>query len=350
MPENENSATTDPWGESATRFFYELTPERVLDAVDEAGLATTGRFIVLNSMENRVYQVEVEDGEDETRFVVAKFYRPGRWSQEQVLDEHRFLADLTAAEVPVIAPLAFPEGHTLAFLKELGIYFTLFPRVGGRAPEDPNHETMERLGRSIARLHAVGETGDRGSRLQLDVATYGLGNLAEIVSAGVLPASVQGRYTSVVERLCGQIEPLFARASVLPRIHGDCHVGNILLANDTFFFLDFDDMLAGPAVQDLWLLCSGDEPEDRALRESLIDGYEQLRHFDRRELVLIEPLRALRMIHFASWITRRRADPAFVRAFPDFGTDGWWEIQTADLEEQVTRIGQATDAVVSGNR
>ncbi len=340
MAHAPSDTTADPWGESATRFFYELTPERVLDAVDEAGLATTGRFIVLNSMENRVYQVEVARGDDESRFVVAKFYRPGRWSKRQILDEHRFLADLVEAEVPAVAPLAFPSGETLEFLEALGIYFAIFPRVGGRAPQDPTHEDMEQLGRLVARLHDVGERGEQGARLQLDVETYGRGNLAEIVGAGVLPPSVAGRYADVTRRLCDRMEPLFAAARRLPRIHGDCHIGNVLARDGQFFLLDFDDMLAGPAVQDLWLLCPGDDPYDRALRESLLEGYTQVRPFDRRELRLVEPLRALRMIHFAAWITRRRDDPAFVRAFPDYGTEAWWTMQAADLEEQVLRIDE----------
>lgn len=338
MGAKPTSETQDPWGQASTKFFYELTPERVLDAVEEAGLATTGRFIVLNSMENRVYQVEVEEGEASPYFVVAKFYRPGRWSREQILDEHRFLADLEAAEIPAIAPLEFPNGGTLAHLKDLGIEFTLFPRVGGRAPQDPNHDDMERLGRLVARLHEVGESGVQGQRLRLDVATYGRSNLSEIVAAGVLPVGVESRYRALVDQLCEQMEPLFEGLRTLPRIHGDCHLGNVLCRDELFFLLDFDDMLAGPAIQDLWLLCPGDDPEDRALRESLYDGYSQLRPFDRRELRLIEPLRALRMIHFAAWITKRREDPAFQKAFPDFGTDAWWGMQAADLQEQIGRI------------
>lgn len=341
------SRRPDPWGQEATSFFYELTPERVLDAVESLGLQATGRFIPLGSMENRVYQVEIEVAEGSAElpaelgqggFVVAKFYRPGRWTQEQILEEHRFLADLARDEVPVVAPLALPGGETLVLLPELGIYFALFPRVGGRAPEDLTAPSVQQLGRLVARVHNTGATSQAPSRVCLDPSTYGRGNLEQLLALGALPASTEQRYTDLVHRICDRIDPLFERARYLPRVHGDFHPGNILCDRETFVLLDFDDMVQAPAVQDLWLVVSGRDPADLALREELLDGYQQLRDFDYSELLLIEPLRALRMIHFDAWIARRHDDPAFQRAFPDFGDERYWFTQIVDLGDQLLRI------------
>jgi Ser/Thr protein kinase RdoA (MazF antagonist) len=336
------SQRPDPWGSEATSFFYELTPERVLDAVESIGLEATGRMIALASMENRVYQVEIEDPPETMAsgggFVVAKFYRPGRWSKEQILEEHRFLADLVEAEVPVVAPLPLPGGETLVLLEELGIFFALFPRVGGRAPEDLTPAALQQLGRLVARVHNVGQLSEAPSRVRLDPISYGRDNLEQLISMGAISPAAEQRYRDVVLRTCDSIEPLFEAANYLPRIHGDFHPGNILRDGERFVLLDFDDMVRGPAMQDLWLVVPGRDAIDDAARNELFDGYEQLRSFDYSEVALIEPLRALRMIHFDAWIARRYDDPSFQRAFPDFGDDRYWFTQVADLSDQLGHI------------
>ena len=325
-----------------TQYFFELTPDRILNAVEETGLRCTGRCLTLYAMENRVYEVEIEVDEGSVhsvsdRFRVAKFYRPGRWSREQIEEEHRFLLQLKEADIPVVAPLQLENGSTVGVMKEAGIFFAIFPRQGGRSPDEFADSQLEQIGRLIARVHVVGAQENARHRIQLTPESYGLKNLEILRSLRVIPPEVERQYSECVERLVREIEPLFKGVPV-QRIHGDCHVGN-LLANDLgMFLIDFDDMVMGPCVQDLWLLLPGSDAEARAQHEVLLDGYEQMRHFDRRELRLIEPLRALRFIHFAAWIAKRWKDPAFPRAFPHFGSGNFWQQQVADLEMQREKI------------
>lgn len=343
MPGNNKNRKVSPGAGAAdrTRYFYELTPERILDAVERLGLRSTGRCMALNSMENRVYDVEVElDHAPETpseRFRVVKFYRPGRWSREQILEEHRFLLDLVEHEVTVVAPLELPNGETLATDEEIGIHFAVFPRIGGRTPDELDDDQLLQMGRLLARLHNVGQICDAPSRLRLDPATYGRANLAFLLEEDLLPASGRERYRMLVERICEVSEPWFAAAGY-QRIHGDCHLGNVLQGRTGLFLIDFDDMVRGPCVQDLWLVVPGHDPSARAKLEMLLEGYEQMRDFDRRALRLIEPLRALRVVHFSAWIGRRRADPAFQRVFPDFGTERYWFEEIAMLQDLLGRV------------
>jgi Ser/Thr protein kinase RdoA (MazF antagonist) len=332
-------ATTSPWGARETKFFYELTPERILDAVEATGVRCTGRCLQLNSMENRVYQIEIETDDPEPalsrRFLVAKFYRPGRWSEQQILDEHRFLLDLVAEEIPVVAPIAGPQGATLSSLGEPRIW-----RVGGRAPEELSDPQLEQLGRLLARVHGVGAARAADSRLRLDPATYGLDNLAYLLDAQALPERLRDAYRGLVEGICSTCEPWFS-AVEYQRIHGDCHLGNVLWGPAGAFLVDFDDMVRGPCVQDVWLLTPGSDTFARRQREVLICAYEQIRAFDRASLRLVEALRALRYVHFSAWIARRWDDPAFKRVFPDFGTERYWNEQMEDLREQLALVRES---------
>ncbi len=335
------SSPGNPWGQDETRFFYELTPDRILDAVEACGLRATGRCMALNSMENRVYQVEVEPevdvegGGDEFR--VVKFYRPGRWSEEQILEEHRFLHELAKAEIPAVAPLPFPDGATLERAPGCPIWCAVFPRVGGRAPDELDDEGLERIGRLIGRLHNVGATSDAPSRVRLDPDSYGLTALTSLLEIGSIPESVRDSYRLTVESICESTSAWF-EAAVYQRIHGDCHIGNLLVGGQGAFFVDFDDMVRGPCVQDIWLLAPGKDKEARRQRSVLLEGYEQFREFDYSTLRLVEPLRALRLVHFSAWIARRWDDPAFKRAFPDFGDERYWFDELNLLREQLADI------------
>jgi Ser/Thr protein kinase RdoA (MazF antagonist) len=326
-----------------TQHFFSLTPAIILSSVEEFGLTCTGRVTQLNSMENRVYEVEIEPEDSSLppnhrdRFRIVKFYRPGRWSKEQIQEEHTFLADLTEREVPVIAPLRDAAGDSLRTQQETGIHFTLFLKQGGRCPDELTGETAEWLGRLLARMHSVGVARSAPHRLQIKPNVYGLENLKFLVDAHKIPRELAPQLQQTVERICTLSDPLFSRVP-FQRIHGDCHFGNILWGSQGPFLVDFDDMVQGPPVQDLWLILPGRGPHAKQLAELLLYGYEQIRTFDRASLQLIEPLRALRMIHYAAWIGRRWEDPSFQRAFPDYGSAGYWNVQLADLREQLMLI------------
>lgn len=312
-------------------FFYSLTPDSVLDCVEAAlrgGTRATGRSLALNSLENRVYDVELEDDSH----VVAKFYRPGRWSREAILDEHRFLADLVAAEVPAVAPLSLADGSTLSATPD-GILFALFPKVRGRSLQELSDAQLGQVGRFLARIHNVGAAGDAPHRRRLTVAEYGGTALAGLVESGMIDIQLQSRYERAATAILTRCAPLWADQPML-RLHGDCHLANLLFHHDAPLFLDFDDMIVGPAVQDIWMVVRGRDDEAARQRDVLLAGYGELRAFDRRTLRFIEPLRALRMIHFSAWIARRYRDPIFPRMFPDFTTYRYWTDETTALEEQ----------------
>ncbi|MEW6776945.1 MAG: serine/threonine protein kinase [Bdellovibrionota bacterium] len=337
--------TTSAWGDPITKHFFALTPNEVLAAIEEAGYRCTGLCYPLGSYENRVYEVEVE--EDPSRGIVkkdvsslrrvVKFYRPGRWTREQILEEHQFLAELSENEVPVIVPLPLSEGKTLGTNKQTGLFYALFPKVGGRAPEDLSEDQFQWLGRLLGRLHNVGAAKLAPHRVRLTPETYGLSNLNYLLEQNQLPAEMRPAYEAAVREICRLSEPLFAKTKTL-RIHGDCHAGNILWGKSGPFLLDFDDMVMGPAAQDLWLLLPGRDEEGKAALEALLEGYGQMRGFDREELRLIEPLRALRFVHYSAWLARRWSDPAFPRAFPHFGTPKYWGEMTRDLQQQAVLV------------
>lgn len=312
--------------ESTTDLFFSLTPHKVLEAVEAAGLFCNPLCYPLNSFENRVYEVELED---RTR-LIAKFYRPGRWTEAQILEEHRFLADLAEAEVPAIPPRPFPDGGTLRQIE--GIHYCLFPRAAGRAPDEPDDALVERLGMLTARLHNAGAARQAEHRIRLSGDTYVRENLAWMAGRRVVPARSWARYEAAARRIADAADARLAGVE-LHRIHGDLHHGNLLLRDNVLVVIDFDDMVVGPAVQDLWLLLPGRGAEARRLREIFLEGYEALRGFDRKSLSLVEPLRGLRRVHYAAWIARRWHDPIFPRTFPHFGTEAYWDEETRDLEE-----------------
>lgn len=320
--------------------FYSLGPEAMLDAVESAlgaGTRATGRCLALNSLENRVCDIELEAAaDDDPGHVVAKFYRPGRWSREAILEEHRFLAELVAAEVPAVAPLPLQNGSTLASTSD-GILFAVFPKIRGRSLQELSDAQLQQVGRFLGRIHNVGAQAPASHRLQLTAETYGTQALAYLVSSGTIDIQVQSRYERAATAIIKTVAPMLA-AVPAHRLHGDCHLANLLWVGEGALFLDFDDMLTGPAVQDIWMVVRGRDAEAERQRAVMLDGYEQLRRFDRTTLRLVEPLRALRMLHFAAWIARRWADPTFQRMFPDFPTYRYWADETSALEEQLQQV------------
>jgi Ser/Thr protein kinase RdoA (MazF antagonist) len=317
----------DPAAAPATDLFLSLTPEKVLAAVEAGGLQCNPVCYPLNSFENRVYEVELAD---RTR-VVAKFYRPGRWSEEQILEEHQFLADLAAEEIPVCTVRPFPEGGTLRRVE--GIFYSLSDRRGGRAPDELSDETTRRLGMLVGRMHNVAVQRPAPHRLQLDAETYVREPVAWLDAHDTLPRHLRERYFDTALAIAALADRRMAGVAV-HRLHGDLHLGNVLFRDGLLNVLDFDDMVTGPAVQDLWLALPGRDAAALAQREIFLEGYERFREFDRATLSLIEPLRALRIVHYAAWLARRWHDPAFPAAWPHFGTPEYWQRETEDLEEQ----------------
>lgn len=320
-----------------TKSFFELTPERVLSAVESLGTRCTGRVLALNSMENRVYEVELDidlppNAARWDAYRVVKFYRPGRWTREQILEEHEFLLDAARAELPVVTPIALPDGSTVGTVADSAIYFAVFPKVGGRIADELSNADLEQIGRLIARLHAVGSAKTFKHRLELTVQSYGYDNLKFLQEHRLLPASVESHYLRVAERIFEVSAPWFQEVPA-QRIHGDCHLGNILWLGAKCFMVDFDDALRGPVVQDLWLLTPGRDEDSARRQELILDGYSAMRPFDRAHIRLKEPLRALRMVHFTTWIAKRIDDPAFKRVFVDYGSERYWREQLVALQE-----------------
>lgn len=314
--------------------FDALSPDRVIDAVESVGLPSDGRVLALGSYENRVYQV----GREDTEPVVVKFYRPGRWSDAQILEEHAFTLELAAAEIPAVAPLVL-GGHTLH--EHADYRFAVFPRRGGHWPELGSSDDRQWMGRFLGRLHGVGRTAPFVHRHRLDVQAFGVEARETILAGEFMPAYVRDRYAETTSDLVeGIAATLGAVAPRRLRIHGDCHRGNILWTPAGPHFVDLDDCLTGPAVQDLWMLLSGARAEMTVQMRDVLEGYEQFAEFDRAELALVEPLRALRMIHHSAWLARRWSDPAFPRAFPWFAEPRYWENHVIELQEQLEALAQ----------
>ncbi len=312
-----------------------LTPETVLDALQLAGLRGDGRLLALNSYENRVYQVWLEDGGS----VVAKFYRPGRWSDAQILEEHAFVQELAAREIPAVAPLAL-EGATLN--AHAGYRFAVFPRRGGRTPELEDEETLRWLGRFIGRIHAVGATRAFAARPALDPETFGREPRDWLLEQGFVPADLREAWQSAAALALAGVARCFERAGRLRtiRLHGDCHAGNVLWTDAGPHFVDFDDARSGPALQDLWMLLSGDRAAMAQQLGLVLEGYRPFFEFDRRELHLLEALRTLRLLHYSAWIARRWDDPAFPAAFPWFNTQRYWQDRILELREQIALLDE----------
>jgi Ser/Thr protein kinase RdoA (MazF antagonist) len=327
------------WGDGQTQHFYSLTPDIVLDAFESIGLRSTGRVMQMNSMENRVYEVELEvDKEPENpseRFKIIKFYRPGRWSKEQIQEEHDFLFDLLDHEIQVIAPDKF-EGESI-FKNQEGLWFSLFPKKGGRAADEWTTPLLSQMGRLLARLHNIGASKKAEHRIKLDLETYGHKNLEYLLTSNTIPIEYNKSFETIVNQVLKESEPLFKNINY-QRVHGDCHHGNTLLSEGSPFMIDFDDMVVGPKVQDIWMVTPGDDEYAIEQRDTLLEAYESMADFDRRELKLIESLRALRMIHFSSWIAHRYEDDSFKRVFPTFNTSQYWERELFCLREQLAKI------------
>ncbi|MDQ8020569.1 MAG: serine/threonine protein kinase [Moraxellaceae bacterium] len=315
--------------------YASLTPDLVLDAVEAAGLRVDGRLLALNSYENRVYQV----GLDEGGFVVAKFYRPARWSDAAILEEHSFARQLADAEIPVVAPTLLPGGTLLTYE---GFRFALFPRRGGRSPELDDAGVLQWIGRFIGRIHAIGAVESFNERQRMETRGFGYVARDYLLGNDWLPPELRQQYAEVSQALLGECDQAFVRAGDvrLRRLHGDVHLGNILWTDAGPHFVDLDDACTGPAVQDLWMLLSGERADMGLQLSELLAGYEDFCEFDRRELHLVEALRALRLMHYAAWLARRWDDPAFPAAFPWFGAGHYWAGHIAQLEEQVSRVAQ----------
>ena len=333
--------------------FSGLAPQQVLDALDAVGLRGDGRVLQLNSYENRVFQVFLEDG----RVIVSKFYRPGRWSDAQILEEHAFANELAEREIPVaeVWPLSIDMasrlanqvsliGTTLAQLDTpLGVYrFSVSARLAGRAPELEDAGTLEWLGRFIGRMHAVGALEPFEFRETLNAQTFGINERDWLLSQRLIPPDAEAAWTQVTQEALAAVADAFSRGEPPRqiRLHGDCHLGNVLWTNDGPHFVDLDDAVTGPATQDLWMLLSGDRASRSRQLAALLDGYETFRAFDRRDLRMVEALRTLRIIHHSAWIARRWNDPAFPIAFPWFASPAYWADQTVRLREQIEAMAE----------
>lgn|SRR5574340_183807 len=316
--------------------FSALTPDFILNSLDSIGLRGDGRLLALNSYENRVYQIGMEKGPP----LVAKFYRPGRWTNAAILEEHAFVRELAEREIPVVPALPLVEGRTLHEFG--GFRFSVFPKHGGRAPELDDRATLEWMGRFIGRLHAVGTLEPFRERPTLDIASFGEEPRDYLMSHNFIPVDLAEAYRSVVAQALDGVRRCFERAGSVGtlRLHGDCHAGNVLWTDEGPHFVDFDDSRMGPAVQDLWMLLSGDRSDMTRQLADVLAGYERFCGFEPRELHLIEALRTLRLIHYSAWIARRWDDPAFPMAFPWFNTQRYWQDRILELREQIALMDE----------
>ncbi|MGB5333576.1 MAG: serine/threonine protein kinase [Woeseiaceae bacterium] len=323
-------------GDAAALAFADLHPDDILTTLSEMGFACDGRFLALNSYENRVYQVGIEDDKP----IVAKFYRPERWSDDAILEEHAFALDLAVQEIPVIPPLVL-AGETLHHSghHRLAVYACR----GGRAPDLDNFDLLTQLGRLVARIHLEGETSRFRHRPTIDIHSYGVASLEYLLDNDFIPDDNCDAYESVAELVLDGVEACFERSGHVReiRLHGDFHPGNVLVTRDQLHIVDLDDARHGPAVQDLWMFLSGDRDEQTPQLTALLEGYQSFRSFDARELHLVEALRSLRIMHYAAWLARRWQDPAFKLAFPWFDSRRYWDDHVLALREQVALMQEA---------
>ncbi len=324
------TVTTDTPREHA---YSRLSPDVVIDAVESQGFYCDGRQLALNSYENRVYQVGIEDGTP----LIAKFYRPERWSDEQILEEHRFSAELAATEVSAVEPMLDKAGNSLFNFS--GFRFALYRRQGGHAPELDNFDHLLSLGRVLGRMHACSAVSQFNYRPDIDIQRYAIDSRDFILAQGFMPKSLEESYRSLADHLIELVSTVFARVEYRPiRLHGDCHPGNILWRDNAPHFVDFDDARSGPAIQDLWMLLSGDRQQQTAQLAEVIEGYQEFCDFNYAEISLIEALRTLRIMHYSAWLARRWSDPAFPMNFPWFNTERYWAEHILELREQFSLL------------
>ena len=317
--------------DQATQYFYELTPQRIHDGFAQGGLELLPSLRWLNSLENRVIGVEDVDGDQ----WVGKFYRPGRWSADALQEEHAFMEELFAAEVPVRPPLVLDNGTTVGEIE--GILFCIFPHHLGRMPDEITLEHVHELGSLVAKIHQVGSKKNLSHRPRIGPASWGLQCLDQLADEDVVPDRIWDRYERLVEELVDRLEGKFEEFDSL-RVHGDLHRGNILWGSMGAGFVDFDDLTMGPAVQDLWMLIPGRDDDDWMLKEAFLRSYEKVREFNRDELDLVEPLRALKFVRHAAWVAKRRNDPAFAKVFPEVESHNYWQRELDDLEAQLKML------------
>ena len=316
--------------------FSLLTPDRVMNAIDSLGYHSDGHLLALNSYENRVYHIGIEKGPP----LITKFYRPGRWTDEAILEEHAFVQELADREIPVVAALML-EGRTLHTFEEFR--FAVFPKQGGRAPEFEDRNTLKWMGRFLGRIHAVGSLRPFKHRSILNTESFGEESLDFLMKNQFIPTNIMVTYSSVADQALAGVRHCFKRAgsSVNLRLHGDCHVGNVLWTDSGPHFVDFDDSRMGPAVQDLWMLLSGEPNEMARQLSDVLAGYEDFYDFNLRELHLVEALRTLRMIHYSAWLAQRWNELAFKQSFPWFNTEYYWQERILELREQIALMNEA---------
>jgi len=315
-------------------------PDVVLNAIESVGLRVDGRLLTLNSYENRVYQIGLEENQPNA-CVVAKFYRPGRWSDDAIFEEHAFVRELAEREIPVVPTISLPDGKTLHSFE--GFRFIVYPRVAGRAPELDDSATLEWMGRFIGRIHAIGALQAFQHRPTLDIASFGEEPRDYLLAHDFIPDDLSAAWSSVAAQALEGVRRCYERAGSLRslRLHGDCHASNVLWsAQEGPCFVDFDDSCTGPAIQDLWMLLSGNRADMARQMADLLTGYECFFDFDPRELHLIEALRTLRLIHYSAWLARRWDDPAFPQAFPWFNTQRYWQDRILELREQIALMDE----------
>lgn len=330
---------------STTQPYHSLSPEKILDAIENLGYQCDGHLTALNSYENRVFQIGLEDSQP----IIAKFYRPKRWSYEQIIEEHQLSHELEQEEWPIVAPLLSSEGESIHTFD--GFTFALFPRFGGHAPELDKLDTLELLGRTIGRLHGISAKSPFKHRPYIDTESYGTASREYVLASGHLPNSIETAYETLTDDLLTLIKSRFENTQYRPiRLHADCHPGNILWRDERAVFVDLDDCRMGPAAQDIWMLLSGDRQDQVDQLEALLEGYEMFSAFNHAELALIEPLRALRMMHYTAWIARRWHDPAFPKAFPWFNTERYWSEHVLALREQFAILHEKPLSRACGNR
>jgi Ser/Thr protein kinase RdoA (MazF antagonist) len=319
-----------PGSDESTLAYLNLEPDQILATLENLGFRCDGRFLTLNSYENRVYQVGIEDDSP----VVAKFYRPGRWTDDDILEEHAFSEELAAMEIPVVAPIA-TGGKTLHHAGHFRV--SVSPCRGGRAPDLDNRELSKQLGRLVARIHLTGETRPFEFRPDLDIESFGYNSADFLLDNDFIPYEMTEVYEGIIEHLFEGIDDCFERAGSIRdiRLHGDFHPGNVLVNGEQLHIVDLDDCRMGPSVQDLWMFLSGDRNEQTPQLENLLEGYVEFRDFDARELHVIEALRTLRIMHYAAWLARRWEDPAFKTGFPWFNTPRYWDEHILSLREQM---------------